>query len=387
MTAGNARPSEPPEMRLNLRMVAIVAGIWSLDGLLYLQQQFLYRYAIGDTSPLPNVYYLGFKTPAIWAIFTLLFLAVRLVPRLRERRLPVILGVHFAAALVMNGVDVGIDILMGRITGVLLLGGDAFVANYFRQSTGNIFMYAVTVAVLHALDYNRVSKMRAVHAASLQGQLTEARLEVLKMQLQPHFLFNTLHAMAALVHDDPHSAERMILRLGDLLRAAVDMSGRPVIALASEIDLLQAYLDIQEIRFRDRLTVTLDVPADLGRAPVPNLILQPLVENAIKHGAAKQLGPAAIRISVRRSKDDLVLEVANTGDRPMRSEIVEGVGMRNTRARLGELYPGRHVFTVVVLPEGGAVARIRIPYSEPEDEEPTTAWIDDSVPEALSRPV
>lgn len=377
---------DPSELRVTPRTVAIVVAAWSLEALLYSQQQVLYNSAIGNEVP-PFTYYVSLKSAVLCSIFTLGFIAARLVPRLRDRPLPVILAVHFCLGLLMNGVDVSLDILISRVTGILPLTG-SFAANYFRQFISNIFIYFLAVSVLHAVDSNRISKMRSMYAARLQGQLTEARLEVLKMQLQPHFLFNTLHAMAALVHDDPHSAERMILRLGDLLRAAVDMSGRPVIALANEIDLLKAYLDIQEIRFRDRLAVTLDVPAELGRAPVPNLILQPLVENAIKHGAAKQLGPAAIRISVRRVKDDLVLEVANTGDRPIRSpEIVEGVGMRNTRARLAELYPGRHVFTVVVLPEGGAVARIRIPYSEPEEEEPTPAWIDDSVPEVLPRPV
>jgi len=377
MSPATARSSEPTGIRLSLRTAAIVAAVWTLDALLYLQQQFLYRYATGDETPLQNVYYLGFKTPAIWAAFTLIFIGVRLVPRLRERRMSTILGVHVALALVMNAADAGIDILMGQITGVVP-PGNTFVANFFRQSTGNIFLYLVTVAVLHALDFNRLSKMRAIQAAELQSQLSEARLEVLKMQLQPHFLFNTLHAMAALVQDDPRAAERMILRLGDLLRAAMDLTGRPVISLADEINLLQAYLDIQQIRFRDRLSVSIEVPHDLERAAVPNLILQPLVENAIKHGADRQLGPTVIRVSAARSKDALALEVSNSGSPNGRvPELVEGMGMRNTRARLAELYPGRHDFTVVIRPEGGAVATIRIPLSDADEDDAATVWSED----------
>lgn len=354
-----------------LRTGAIVAAIWTAEALTYALQQLLYNAAAGQKAPLRDIYYSAFKSAGTWCVITLVLIGFQVIPRLRERRLPVILGVHLALALFFSGIDVGTDILFGRITGILPVTG-SFAASFFRQSTFNIFTYALIVAVLHALDASRISRARAVHAVALQGQLSEARLEVLKMQLQPHFLFNTLHAMAALVHDDPHAAERMILRLGDLLRAAVDQAGRPVIPVADEIELLQAYLDIQQIRFRDRLSVTLDVAPGAERASVPNMILQPLVENAVKHGAAKRLAATSIRVAVHRRDDKLVLEVSNTGDpAPTPGELVEGVGMRNTKARLAELYPGRQAFTVVLRPEGGAVATIRIPFSLEDEDDPT----------------
>jgi len=184
--------------------------------------------------------------------------------------------------------------------------------------------------------------------------------------------------MAALVQDDPRAAERMILRLGDLLRAAMDLTGRPVISLADEVNLLQAYLDIQQIRFRDRLSVSIEVPRDLERAAVPNLILQPLVENAIKHGADRQIGPTMIRVAAARSKDGLALEVSNSGSPNGRlPDLVEGMGMRNTRARLAELYPGRHDFTVVIRSEGGAVATIRIPLADADEDDAAAVWSED----------
>ena len=376
----------PLVSRVPLRTVFIVLGVWTAESLIYSLQQILYHLSAGEAAPFRDIFYLGFKGAAIWSTLTLMLMAFGVAPRLRERPLPLVIAVHLVLAITANGFDVAADGLLARLTGLFPPAG-TFATEYFRQSTFNVYAYLLTAAVLHALDYNRLSKDRAIHAARLQGQLSQARLEVLKMQLQPHFLFNTLHAMAALVHDDPHSAERMILRLGDLLRAAVDKAGRPVIPLVDEIDLLQAYLDIEQIRFRDRLSVTLDVPAGLEHATVPNLILQPLVENAIKHGAAKQLGPASIRVAVSRTQDDLVLEVSNTGVPVVGpSALVEGVGMRNTRARLAELYPGRHAFTVTVRPAGGAVATIRIPYSETDEDEPDVPWNDDSDQYLLPRP-
>ncbi len=353
-----------------VRTGAIVVAIWSADALTYILQQLLYYAAVSTEAPLRDIYYSAFKTAGTWCIITLVLIGLRVVPGLRDRPLQAILAVHLALAVVCNGIEVGSDLLFGRVTGILPLAG-SFAASFFRQSTFNLITYALTVAVLHAIDASRVSRARAIHAAALQGQLSEARLEVLKMQLQPHFLFNTLHAMAAMVHDDPHAAERMILRLGDLLRAAVDQAGRPVIPVAEEIELLRAYLDIQQIRFRDRLLVTVDVAEDAGHGSVPNMILQPLVENAVKHGAAKRVGPTTIRVAVRRFADELMLEVSNTGDPTVAPAVVsEGVGMRNTRARLTELYPGRHDYRVMLLPEGGAVATIRIPFSPANGDDP-----------------
>jgi hypothetical protein len=370
-----------------LRTGAIVVAIWSAEAVTWALQQLLYHAAAGQQAPVRDIFYTAFKSAGTWCVITLALIGFRVIPRLRERPLPFVLGVHFVFAVFCGGIDVLGDVVLGRITGMLPVTG-SIAASYFRQSTFNFFIYALIVAVLHALDASRVSRARAVHAAVLQGQLSEARLEVLKMQLQPHFLFNTLHAMASLVHDDPDAAERMILRLGDLLRAAVDQAGRPVIPVADEIELLQAYLDIQQIRFRDRLVITLDVAPAAERATVPNMILQPLVENAIKHGAAKQLGATTVRIAVQRSGNDLVLEVSNTGGpRSAAAGLVEGVGMTNTKARLAELYPGRHAFTVVLRPEGGARATIRIPFSlEEEDDPPRPSLEERGEPAIAERP-
>lgn len=349
-------------VRRHLLTVLVVMGAWAGNALFFVQQQVLAFAMTGETAPTDRLYRAGFRTAAIWASFTLLLLFLGPARRLRDRPVLVTIGVHVVLALVLNGIDVTIDRATNQLLG--FQGAYTLGGAYFSQLNGNFFSYCVVAATLHALDYARLSRERALQAERLLSQLSQARLELLKMQLQPHFLFNTLHATAGLVHSDPHAAERMILRLGDLLRAAVAHGERPVVTVREELELLQAYLDIQQIRFRERLSVTMRVENGLQNAEVPNLLLQPLVENAIKHGAAKQLGPASIQIAIRRVHDMLVLEVVNSGPLPPSAESGLGLGLRNTRARLDALYDGKHAFDLALHREGGATATIRIPFRE-----------------------
>jgi len=204
-------------------------------------------------------------------------------------------------------------------------------------------------------------------AAELQAQLAEARLSSLRTQLNPHFLFNTLNTVSALVERDPRGVRRMIARLSDLLRATLEGGAEPEIPLRRELDLLQRYLDILQIRFQGRLETSIDCEAGLAEVPVPNLILQPLVENAIKHGVGRAEGCGRIDVRVRRTGHDLVLTVRDTGDgagsggSPLPAEPGTGVGLRNTRARLEQLYGGRQRFTLEPAAEGGMVATIVVP--------------------------
>ncbi len=170
------------------------------------------------------------------------------------------------------------------------------------------------------------------------------------MQLHPHFLFNTLNSILPLVFRDREAAARTVVRLSDLLRMSLQNEGSDLIPLRKELELLQVYLEIQETRFQDRLTVRLDVEGGIGDALVPNLILQPLVENAIKHGIAAQPGSGRIEVQARREGPDrLRLLVRDDGPGPGSApprppNAVGGVGLRNTRDRLELLYPDRHEF-------------------------------------------
>lgn len=202
--------------------------------------------------------------------------------------------------------------------------------------------------------------------AALQERLSSARLDALKQQLRPHFLFNALNAISALVTTDPDSAQRMIAGLGDLLRTSLDSGGAEEVSLRRELDVLSHYLAIQRVRFHDRLTIVTAVQDGLDDALVPALILQPLVENAITYGVGQFAAPVRVEVRAHRGADgDLRLEVSDDGPGlagRAPGEIVERIGIGNARARLLSLYGARHTFTIESPPGGGFHVRIGIPF-------------------------
>jgi two-component system LytT family sensor kinase len=221
----------------------------------------------------------------------------------------------------------------------------------------------VIVAVSLAFDYYSKYRERELSAAELEKQLAEARLQALQMQLNPHFLFNSLHSISALMHQDVEGADGMIARLSDLLRAALESSDTQEVTLREELDLLKRYLAIEQIRFGDRLNVNIAAPPELLDAEVPNLILQPLVENAIRHGVEPRATPGRIELRAQRSNNALVLEVSDNGPGlPSSQPMDEGVGLSNTRTRLRTLYGEAHSFELRQSPEGGLLVRLTIPF-------------------------
>lgn len=227
----------------------------------------------------------------------------------------------------------------------------------------NLLIYWVIVAVSFAFDYYCKYRERELSAAELQKQLAQARLQALQMQLNPHFLFNSLHSIAALMHENVERADGMIARLSDLLRAALDSSDTQEVSLRKELDLLERYLAIEQIRFGDRLKVDIDAPPDILEARVPNLILQPLVENAIQHGIEPRAKEGHIDLRAERSNGALVLEVSDNGPGLLSLQpIAEGVGLSNTQMRLRTLYGDAHSFELRQSPEGGLLVRLTIPF-------------------------
>ncbi len=189
--------------------------------------------------------------------------------------------------------------------------------------------YAAVVGLSYALGYYRESQARALKAAHLETSLMEARLKTLEAELHPHFLFNTLHAISTLVHTDPEAADRMISRLSDLLRLTFDRSGAAGVALKEELEFLQKYLEIEQIRFQDRLAVKFDIDPETLDTDVPRLILQPLVENAIKHGIGPRAGQGLVQISTKKRPDGTWIEVRDNGvglSRNARARFTNGVG-------------------------------------------------------------
>jgi two-component system, LytTR family, sensor kinase len=227
----------------------------------------------------------------------------------------------------------------------------SFVAETQRMALLNFDWEMVTywaiVGLSHAVLYYREARDRAVRASQLETRLVEAQLKTLQQQLHPHFLFNTLHAISALMHRDVEAADRTLMRLSDLLRLTLEHIGQQEIPLQAELDFLAKYVQIEQTRFADRLLVKFDVQPETLDTLVPNLILQPLVENAIKHGVAKKAGLGHIDISARRDGDKLRMEVRDDGvglSEDALTALQKGIGVSTTRARLQHLFGADYRF-------------------------------------------
>jgi two-component system, LytTR family, sensor kinase len=227
-----------------------------------------------------------------------------------------------------------------------------------------LLLYIGTVMLYYALEYYHAFHSRELRASQLETMIVRAQLDALRNQLQPHFLFNTLHAISALMSKDVPAARRMMTRLSDILRLALDEPEQHEVTLAQELRFLEQFLDLQRMRFGERLQVDLDVDARALDCLVPRLILQPLVENALTHGIGSRAG--AGRLGIAAALDDATLHLAVTDDGPGlasgRDELMrEGVGLRNTRARLMHLYGDLASLELTDMPAGGLRVAIAIP--------------------------
>ncbi len=237
--------------------------------------------------------------------------------------------------------------------------------NYSQAPPARLFLVFVPVTVLWTfVVYAAITAW--VWGREARRQLAEVRLESLQRQLQPHFFFNTLHTIASLVRvgrgDD---AVAMTARLGDLLRETLNDARDPETLLERELALLEQYLDIQRVRFGERLSVTADVPAEVRRARVPGLLLQPLVENSLEHGVATQPGGGWVEVAARREGRDLVLTVRNSGSAAAPTKEADGgVGLRNSRERLRTLHGDRGTLRLEQAGEGVVTVTARMPYRE-----------------------
>jgi two-component system LytT family sensor kinase len=229
----------------------------------------------------------------------------------------------------------------------------------------NVLRYVMISVAYHAVAYHLDSLDRGVRAARLEASLAQARLDSLQGRLHPHFLFNTLNSIAALVREEPAAAERMIGSLGDLLRAAVDAEPSREVTLERELELVREYVSIQQMRFADRLAVAFDAPPELLACYVPHMVLQPLVENAIRHGIAPHDGTGTVRVGADRSGDRLRLTVEDDGVGPPSlkgSSTGGGFGLTGTRARLKHLYGHGATLELCHRTPAGVIATIELPF-------------------------
>ncbi|WP_235186607.1 sensor histidine kinase [Dyella japonica] len=228
----------------------------------------------------------------------------------------------------------------------------------------SVLTYGVMLVVLRAIDSQRRLRDERLRNAQLETQLVQSQLQTLRVQLQPHFLFNTLNAISALALADPVQARQMIARLSDFLRLTLEERHAQQVPLSREMEFLSCYLGIQQVRFQDRLTTHLDVSIDTVRALVPNMILQPLVENALRHGLLDKAERGTLHIMTRREGDALLLRVDDDGIGLPTEGAKEGIGLGNTRTRLDMLFGKEATVALERKAEGGTRVELRFPFRE-----------------------
>jgi two-component system, LytTR family, sensor kinase len=314
----------------------------------------------------------------IWAALSPLIFKITRRYRIERERWLKSLAVHTCACVLLTFGHRAVYLLIGWMFNVVAYRPIPTVPKLFNFlfffNLPTAFMcYATILLVSHALDYYhryQEEELKASHLkaelAQAQLQVAQAQLEALKMQLHPHFLFNTLNSISALLDEDVEAADEMLARLGDLLRLTLANSGAQEVTLQEELEFLRCYLEIERVRFQDRLTVSMDIEPLALDALVPNLILQPIVENAIRHGISSQIAPGRIEIRAARRGDMLQLQVKDNGpgiqsktDNAVPAR--EGVGLSNTRARLKQLYGPNHRFELSDAVGGGLQLTIEIP--------------------------
>jgi len=286
-------------------------------------------------------------------------------------RWPRQLALHLAGALAYSVVHTTI---MMTVRWLLLIGQplppdypgfrNYTLLAYLTQLDWLLMTYLFLIGLAWALAYRHESEERALNTSQLETRLVEAQLQALQRQLHPHFLFNTLNTVSGLIRTDPDGADKMIDRLGDLLRMTLHKSGIQEVSLKEELEVLGKYVEIERTRFGNRLTIDMQVQPETLDAQVPSLVLQPLVENAIRHGIAPNARPGWIAVHAAREDEELVLQVLDNGDGLPPDRLMalnRGVGLDNTRARLEHLYRDRFEFTFSNL-ERGLCVTIRIPF-------------------------
>jgi sensor histidine kinase YesM len=303
-----------------------------------------------------------------WALLTPLVLALaRRYPITRSNWAERIVFPHVPAAVACIWIQAVLRSIAGSIYSNFEVPASLFSLvdeSLEKRALTNLTAYSIVVAAAAFIHLREEIRLRELHQAQLEARLASAELEKLRMQLHPHFLFNTLQAAITLVQENPSAAEDVLLRLSQLLRITLDQMGTNQIPLSRELEFLDLYLGIQRLRFGDRLTVEIKADAAALDHPVPTLLLQPLVENAIRHGLGKHKGQDLIEIKARIANGGLELEnwngnsvVEDTTERL----LLRGVGLRNTKARLEQLYGPAASLMLRSLGGRGAVALIFIP--------------------------
>ena len=356
-------------MQSRWRKHGLIFGIWTLVVIVEAGQYYASQFVEHHPFPLGLAIRRACEEWYPWAFLTVGILwAARRRDLEREGLKRWILG-HLATNVVVALVYFAVYawLLSGQTS---VLDGSTFeFGRVFRKLV--VFYFHVTLVIYWAIVLARQSwcyyqrnRERERQASALATELVRTRLEVLRMQLNPHFLFNTLHTISALIHENPDDADRIVARLSELLRVSLEQSESQEVPLRQELAFLERYLEIEQTRFQERLAVEREIESGLDDVLVPSLILQPLVENAIRHGIEPREDRGRVRIAVRRLDGMLELKVSDNGPGLPETEATprrDGVGLSNTRSRLAHLYGAKHQFDLTPASGGGLEARLLIP--------------------------
>jgi sensor histidine kinase YesM len=363
---------DQPKGKLLLRGWGLILIVCFLIGITFAAQYYIYSMQKGYPMNWKDTLSEQIPFWMIWGLLApLIFRFIQHVPIDRERWVRGVL-LHIPAAIVFSILHLAIYLLILFVIQERELVENSkslnkFLALISRLNFGmRAWSYLMLVAFAYAADFYQRYQQGAVRTSQLETQLAQAQLQALKMQLHPHFLFNTLNSISALIRKNVDAADAMIARLGDFLRLTLRSSGTQEVTIQQEVEFLKCYLDIERIRFQDRLSVEINIDPDVAQAKVPNLILQPVVENAIRHGIATHNDPGKIEISAQSNNSWLEVCVSDNGPGLPRknngdADIKEGVGLKNTRSRLDQLYGSKYKFELSDASGGGLEVRLRIP--------------------------
>lgn len=362
MAVAEARPKFQHAWHMRIRpwpTVLVVSAWWTLYGLVSASQWLSMEAADGQVMPLGQAARLGFASAWLWVPLTMLLLwGVRRWPLERgrlARNLPAMLGLVLLLVVLRALAVLALNPWVGWYRAPPALG-----EVLLTSLANNFLLLWLMVGAAHALLYAARARRRERRAERLEAALVRARLEVLASQLNPHFMFNALNSIAEMVHIDADAADRMLVGLGELLRASLERQASPLVPLRDELALLRHYLDIEALRLGDRLRVEWAVADDVGEAPVPPLMLQPLAENAIVHALSLRISPGTLEIAARMDGGRLQLSVADDGGHRA-STAHRGSGLANLRARLQQLYGERAWLRLEGNARGGTTASVFLP--------------------------
>ncbi len=348
----------------------LLFGCWTVIALVFASQSYVHSAALGYDKAWGQIFLWTLADWYIWAALSPLILQLARRYRFTQRSWLQAFTVHVPAAVFFALLHLLLQSIVQTQTGWAKFSGGSvwicFLYLFTKKFHLDLLTYAAIIGGSHAALYYRRSHEREAETHKLEAALARAQLQSLQMQLQPHFLFNTLNTLSELIHRDARAADRMVARLGELLRLTLERGSTQEVTLRQELEFLQKYLELQQTRFQDRLAVEINARPETLDARVPNMILQPLVENALKHGLAAQRRAGRVEINAERQNGDLCLRVLDNGVGLAETKR-EGVGLKNTRQRLAQLYDGESRFELRNRIGGGVEAALTIPFHKTDE--------------------